>query len=383
MRVATVVLGVAVGSFWYWVNRAELGAFDGGFPADTSVDHGLAAIVGRIDRFAILLVDAPGAAGRDLLVFPLVALVLALGVVIGDRFRPRHALTFGAVVIAIGLAPVVLPWLARQLERVHVKVWTLAGRDDLAYVDIGRSITVSASNTSWYGPLGSLLMVGAIGLVVVAVRRRKLDRVALLFALAPVYWLVAYGALLAYQTAAGRFFMAPMALAAATWGITARYRALAWGVTAVAIAALGLAILNDAKRPSGLRLLEPGDEQSYFSTPRWAGQGEEVHAAELTRYVDEHVPVNATVALAITPSDPGYVFFGRGLDRRLVLLGAGTNDVADATWAFTSPGSARPKLCAGAWRTVSDRPQGWLVQRRILRPRAADPVGSAEAAPRF
>jgi hypothetical protein len=258
-----------------------------------------------------------------------------------------------------------LPTLATQLERVHVKVWTLAGRDDLAYVDIGRSITRSASNTSWYGPLGSLLVLGAIGAVAVAVRRHRVDRIALLFALAPAYWLVAYAALLAYQTAAGRFFMAPMALAAATWGTVARYRAVAWGVTAVAVAAVGLALLNDSKRPSGLRLLEANSRQSYFTTPRWAGQGEEVRAAELTRYLDEHVPGNATVALAITASDPGYVFFGRGLDRRLVLVEGGIRDVPDATWAFTSPGLGAPKLCDGAWDSLPERPQGWLVQRRI------------------
>lgn len=359
-----VALGVACGSFWYWVNRAQLGAFDGGFPAETSVGHGLADMVARIDRMAILFVDAPGAAGRDVLLFPLAALAIAVVVAVRARSHPRRALSAAGIVAAIGFAPMLLSALATQLERVHVKVWTLAGRDDLAYVDIGRSITLSASNTSWYGPLGSLLLIGAVAAVVVAVRRRRVDRLALLFALAPAYWLVAYGALLAYQTAAGRFFMAPMALAAATWGTVARYRAVAWGVTAVAVVAVGLALLNDAKRPSGIRLLEPTDRQSYFTTPRWAGQGEEARAAELTRYLDEHVPGDVTVALAITPNDPGFVFFGRGLDRRLVLVGGSGGDVPAATWAFTSP-SATDSLCDGAWMTLPERPQGWVVQRRI------------------
>ena len=365
VRCAAVVLGVACGSFWYWVNRSQTGAFDGGFPAETSVGHGLADMVARIDRMAILFVDAPGASGRDLLVFPLVAFGLAVVIAVRGRARPRRALPVAGVVVAIGLAPVLLPTAATQLERVHVKVWTLAGRDDLAYVDIGRSITRSASNTTWYGPLGSLLLVAAVGVVVVAVRRRRVDRIAVLFALAPAYWLVAYAALLAYQTAAGRFFMAPMALAAATWGTVARYRAVAWGVAAVAVVAVGLALLNDAKRPSGLRLLEPSDRQSYFTIPRWAGQGEEARVAELTRYLDEHVPGDATVALAITASDPGYVFFGRGLDRRLVLVGGSDRDVPGATWAFTSPIAGASPLCDGAWRTLPERPQGWLVQRRI------------------
>ena len=70
------------------------------------------------------------------------------------------------------------------------------------------------------------------------------------------------------------------------------------------------------------------------------------------------------MALAITASDPGFVFFGRGLDRRLVLVDGPDRDVPGATWAFTSPG-ATASLCAGAWRTLPESPQGWVVQQRI------------------
>ena len=60
-------------------------------------------------------------------------------------------------------------------------------------------------------------------------------------------------------------------------------------------------------------------------------------APALIRFVDERVPENARAAVAITASDPGYVFFGPRLDRRLDLLGRGAADTPKATWAFVSP----------------------------------------------
>ena len=122
VRCGAVVLGIACGSFWYWVNRAQLGSFDGGFPPDTSVGHGLAEMAARIDRMAILFVDAPGASGRDVLIFPLVALVIAVVIAVRGRSHPRRALPVAGIVVAIGLAPMLLSTLATQLERVHVKV---------------------------------------------------------------------------------------------------------------------------------------------------------------------------------------------------------------------------------------------------------------------
>jgi hypothetical protein len=94
-----------------------------------------------------------------------------------------------------------------------------------------------------------------------------------------------------------------------------------------------------------------------------------VHAPALIRYVDDRVPADATVAAAISASDSGYVLFGRGLDRRLVLLGSGATDAPDATWAFVSrEGRAQlaPNLCSG-WRRLDVAPNGWAVYRRAAR----------------
>ena len=91
-----------------------------------------------------------------------------------------------------------------------------------------------------------------------------------------------------------------------------------------------------------------------------------LHAPALIRFVDERVPENARAALAITASDPGYVFFGPRLDRRLDLLGRGAVDAPKATWAFVSPSgrsALAPRLC-GAWQRLAATPDRWAVYRR-------------------
>lgn len=363
-RAGAVVAGTAVGSFWYWVNRHQTGSFDGGFP-EIPVDHHPLAMLGRISRFTIELVDVAGARGADLYLYAVAAVLAGAAVALARRSRPREALVAGGLAAIVAVAPIALPETATLLERLHVKVFTTLGNEEVATLDIGRDIRRSASNFSWYGPLGSILLIASIAVVAWRYRRGRIDRLALLFVLAPAYWLVAFGASLYYQEFAGRFAMFPIALAAATWGLFLAWRPAAWGIVAIAVTAVGLAVLNDTKRPSGVRLLEPDPPTSYFRWPRWQAQGEEARAGALTRFIDETLPRDATVALAITPSDPGYLFFGPDLDRRLILVDPAVRDVPEADWVFASQHLDAPVLCAGAWQQLPDRPQDWRVYRRV------------------
>ena len=136
----------------------------------------------------------------------------------------------------------------------------------------------------------------------------------------------------------------------------------AWGLAAIGVTTLALAVLNDSKRPSGVPLLERPAPASYFAEPRWSAQGREVFVPELIRFVDERVPVDARIALGITPSDPGYVLLGPGL-RRFALASAEDVDRSLATWLFVSPSASAPRLCA-AWRRLPATPDRWAVFRR-------------------
>ena len=108
---------------------------------------------------------------------------------------------------------------------------------------------------------------------------------------------------------------------------------------------------------------------SYWTMPRWQAVGSEVHVPGLIRFVDGRVPSDASLALSITPSDPGFVLLGPRLDRRFELLDSGAGDAPDATWAFVSPSaraSLAPELC-GAWRPLDESPSDWSVYRRAER----------------
>jgi hypothetical protein len=364
-RLAAVLAGSTAGAYWYVVNWRQTGSWDGGFP-DEQAESGVAAALARGLRSAIQLVELPGAVGRDRWLYLVVALVFLVALLAALRARSIVGrLAYAAMAAVVVALPVLVPDLRRYLDQAYVDLWRAVGRDDLA-VSPGRDITLSTSNVTWYGPLGLILLVGGIALAAIAVRRGWAPRLAVLFALAPVYWIGMLAALLFYQDAAGRFLMAPMALAGATWGLVLRWRPLAWGLTGVAITAVALAVLNDSKRPSGVALLERPAPASYWSLPRWQAQGDELHVPDLVRFVDTRVPAAARVGLALTASDAGYPFFGPALDRRLDLLGAGARDAPAATWAFVSPSaaSAAPPALCGRWHPVGAALSGWRVYRR-------------------
>lgn len=367
-RLAAVLLGSAAGAYWYVVNWRHTGSWDGGFP-DEKGEPGVAAAVARGLRSALQLVELPGAVGRDRWLFAVSAAVLLVcltAVAVRRRPHGRAMIVAGAAAL-VALLPVLTPDVRRYLDQAFVDLWRAVGRDDLA-VSPGRDITLSASNVTWYGPLGAILLAGGIVLAWIAVRRRWIPWLGALLALAPAYWIVMLSALLFYQDAAGRFLMAPVALAGATWGLTVRWQPLAWGLVAVAVTAVGLAVLNDSKRPSGVALLERPAPASYWGKARAQAQGSELHVPDLIRFVDERVPADARVALGLTASDAGYVFFGPRLDRRLDLLRAGATDAPRASWAFVSPSARTVRsaaLCA-RWQRLAAEPSGWTVYRRAL-----------------
>jgi hypothetical protein len=187
---------------------------------------------------------------------------------------------------------------------------------------------------------------------------------ALFSVIAPAYWLVAFGALLFYQDWIGRFFSFPIALAAATWGIVLRWRPVAWGVVAIAGTTLFLSLATDAKRPSGLQLLEGGKPRSIWDTPRWTGVALRKDYDAPIRFLDQQIPNSADVGLAITPSDPVYPFFGRGLERHVRFVYEQDRDAPEGVnWVFVRPDHPS-SLCAQAWRVALRTKDGWRVMHR-------------------
>ncbi len=366
-RVVAIVAGSLVGGYWYVVNLVHTGSWSGGFVGYLPVDHGVAASVSRVTRFGIEFIDLTGAVGRDRWLYAIVAVVFVTGLLAFSLLAPkpgRAVVANAAIIVAVGLVPVGLLPLARLLARGYTKLWHVLGRDDLAAIDPGRDITRAASNYSWYGPLGLLVVIGGAVVVAYWTHRRRIDRLAALFALAPIYWLLAFSGLFFYQQYAGRFFVVPIALAASTLAFVLRVRPLAWGITAVAVTTLALALVNDEKRPAGIRLLEPQRRASIWTASRSVALSTDIHVSSLISYIDAELPANATVGLDVTPSDPPYIFFGPKLQRRLEFIGAAARDVPGAQWVFASPGATPPTLCKSIWQAVAAKPSSWNVYRR-------------------
>jgi hypothetical protein len=364
-RLVAVVVGSVAGAFWYAVNLAETHTWDGHVSEEFNVDRGLVPVAARTTRIAILFIDLSGANGRDRWLYGIAALVvLVVAAVLFLRVRTRRTLVAGGVAAVVAAVPLALLPFEHRLIRAYFKFWDLVGHRDLGNLDSGRDITKSASNFSWYGPLGSVLLVAAAVLVIREVRSRRLDRMALFSVIAPAYWLVAFSALLFYQDWIGRFFAFPIVLAAATWGIVLRWRPVAWGVAAIAGTTLLLSLANDAKRPSGLPLLEGGKPRSIWNTPRWTGVALRDDYDAPIRYLDQQIPDSADVGLAITPSEPVYPFFGRGLDRHVRFVYERDRDAPKGVnWVFIRPDHPS-SLCAEAWSVVLRTKDGWRIMHR-------------------
>ena len=364
-RLLAVAVGTVLGAFWYVVNLKETGTWDGHVSEGYRIDHGPLALIALTMRLGIEFIDVSGASGRDRWLYAIsAAVILAIAGVVFMRSRRRMTLALGGVAALVALVPLALFPIEHKLIRAYFKIWQFADRPDLANIDTGRDITKSASNFSWYGPLGSLLLVFAGVLAVLAVKRGRLDRLACVCVLAPFYWLVAYSLLVFYHDWIGRYFAATFVLAAATWGIVLRWRPIAWGVVAVACTTLLLTLANDAKRPSGLPLLERDKPRSVWTTPRWTGVALRKDYDAPIRYLDQQIPDSADVGLSITTSDPVYPFFGRGLERRVRFVFKGDRDAPiGVDWVFVRP-DLQTSLCQAAWTTVQRTAYGWRIMHR-------------------
>jgi hypothetical protein len=135
-------------------------------------------------------------------------------------------------------------------------------------------------------------------------------------------------------------------------------------VVAIAGTTLFLSLANDAKRPSGLQLLEGGKPRSIWHTPRWTGVALRDDYDAPIRYLDQQIPDSADVGLAITPSEPVYPFFGRRLERHVRFVYERDRDAPEGVnWVFVRP-DLPSALCAAAWSVALRTKDGWRIMHR-------------------
>lgn len=366
---ASGVCGLVLGAPWYLLNLAETGSLDGGLSedADQRQTLSLLEVATTLRRHLYSLLDFSGTRALDLTdLYGIAAVaVLAVGLVVAIlRRRPRVAVVgLGAALVVF--SPRLLLAAADAGMHVWVKWWVVLGRRDIADADASwQPQTAADAGLSWYGPLGAILLVGALGLAIARRRRGTGGWAQVVLAGAPLLLILLLSVTISWDPWRGRLLAFAFVLSAATWGLVLGQRWLAWGVVALAVVTLPLALLDSFGRPAGLTWLD--QDRSVWATPReslleWRmeeGSGT-VQASRIVR----HVAAGETVAIAPLPGDVLYPLLDPSGERRTLLVRIDGGRVPDgAGWLVVAPGS-RVERC-GRWRRVADR-GGWLVERRV------------------
>jgi Dolichyl-phosphate-mannose-protein mannosyltransferase len=222
----------------------------------------------------------------------------------------------------------------------------------------------SGPGTSWYGPLGVLLVIPLSIVFAVRWALRKASRVEGLLALSlPLYLLVTA---LAYRyTSQGRFFITPILLTLPLAAVLYRRRRLAALVAAVAAVTFLFALAYDLEKPTGLagttaiwHLDRPAAQSLVFGTG----------VAGLIRAVDR-LPAAEDIGVDAKQVYFGYALYGPTLRRGLVPLG-GRDPVAGAERLGLHAiyvGSDVPVATAPAWIAERFVGAGTLLVRRSAR----------------
>jgi hypothetical protein len=375
LRLATLAGGTIAGSYWYVLNIVETGRVFG----DTSAFRGLTSVFSPRENLYSLVglaldsIDVSGARGADILLYPAAALVAGVCLALtGRRSRSREWIGV-AVAMALIASPVLLHVLAVDLGKpLLVRVLHGLGNPP-AYIPPSGNPTLSptlASDTgSWFGPVGFVLALGVAAGVLLLVRRGAIPRVAELFALAPLAWVVLVGSSLTYLPWQGRFFLFPMALSASLWGSLLRAPQVAWAAAVLGAVTASLTLVHYAEKPSGLRLVDRDPVQSVWGMSRWQAQSLELHPPPIgqeLRFIQEHVPPDESIALAIGDNDYGYPMFDPHFRRHVGLVPFGSSAAQfQSEWLVANPVRA-PEIDTSCWRAMF-RSQAGTVFRRAAR----------------
>ena len=368
---AIVLLGIALGAVWYLLNLLHTGALEGGLTADAGQVPDRAPLPVLTRSFQLLLdaLELPGAAPpRNMYLYAACATVTAA--VAGMAFLRRRPSWFGLLVAAalIVATPLLVSTGGRGATWAWRSGWDALGREDVANrVAPFELPTLSDSSTTWFGPVGALLTVVGLVLAARSVRDGRALRVSL--AAAPLLFVPILATAIVYDPWRGRFFVFPMALAAASWGIVRRSRPLTWAVTGVTITTSILVLANSFTKPPGIRLLAPATSPSVFGEPRWRVQTWTRiydNTNEVVRFVEEHVPASASIGLRLRPDDFAYPYFGAGRRRTVDLLSTGAPVPGDVAWIVVAPGKDVPR-CEADWQTSFETESGFRVLQRTGR----------------
>ena len=357
-----LVTGSAVGGYWLVVNLVNTGSIDAGASdaLEQSPDRSPDAVIARTTRLLVHFADSL-ALERDVVLFLIVGALVIVAALVSDRPPLRRSLL---VVLGIGLVasiPVAMRTLGDLLLRAHEKIWLTLGSRDLAFLDDNRDQHSPSTVFSYFGSLGFVLIAAGIVLGVIAVRRRAAPPVTLALATAPIVFALLLSIAIAYDPFRGRFFLFPVALASATWGLALRHRWLAWGATAIAVVTVPLSFVHSTEKPFDHSIFDRGESSSVWGRSRenvqtWLRQD---GTAEVVDFFARE-PQSGRVGLRVGPDDWIYPYFGRTVEREVVFVPDGPIDPA-LDWLVVS--RDREGEPGARWSLALQTDDGWRVYR--------------------
>jgi Glycosyltransferase family 87 len=367
--------GALLGSYWYLLNLHRHGAFDGNLAdrADQIPEHSLLEIVTTLRRLGLQLLDLAGTRGSDVAVYLVAGLVLLVASIVArSRGRDARPLLYAAPAVAV--LPIALEVVGGTAVEVHQFVWSALGRDDVAFAVPTQfeASSLAHSTSSWYGPLGAVVSLGALVPGVVGLRRGRVGRLAVVFAAAPLLSIAGLALAVVWDPHRGRFLMLAVLMATAAWALTYRIRPIAWATAAVGVVAASLTMLHLEGKPSGVELFEHAPPPSVVPDETVWGQSRVAVQSllrfgdpetEVLAFVDGQVPEEDTVGLAPRANDFLSPYFGRELSRTVRLVRPEAGVGADVEWLVLGP-EAQDAACAADWQRVFDS-GGWRVDRRV------------------
>jgi len=374
-RLVAIGVGAAAGSYWYLVNLVESGRLLGDRP-DTDLlalgalrENLLAAFARILDAFDLSGAEStdrfvlPNLADSDVLAYALAAVVLAAGLAAASLVTRRPGRRLGLAAGAIALLPLLVAPVGYGLWRVFAKAHDLLdGRDEALPAGEWPPQTTASESLSWFGPLGLFLVAGAGIASVVLYRRRALPGLALVLAAAPPAWLVLFSLAIEYDIWQGRFFVYPVALSAALWGLALRAVPLAWAAVAIGATTVVLSFVNSLEKSMGVQLFADRSTESVWELGRWQTQALlRPELAPVLRYLELRMPEDAPIALALGEDDYGYPAFGPQLEHEIELVSRGEDSNAEWLVAARERVGEIDPTC---WQTRLESDGGTVFERR-------------------
>jgi len=348
-RASTVAIAagaLVLGSGWYLLNVVQTGAVEGhlaGGRTNEVAAHGLPRLIANIVRLLVDFVEAPGAGGWWVLAYLGSAVVAAAW-----AWRVRRGAVASTWTAAVALVPLVVVGVAPLAKRGYQWIFFHLGRPELGTLDQDRGSVGASALASFYGPLGVLLVLAGLALPFAASKLGvRVPRALYVCGVAPVVGVVLVGATVGYDAFLGRYFMFPVALAAAAGALLLQVRPVAWGAVAIAATTVFLALRAYDEKPFDV-----------WGKPRWWVQtkvaGRTNGERDVIRFAAQSIPSHASIALDLRSTDWSYPFFGPHLTRTVRLVPT-TERVG---WLVVAPTRPSPPK---RWNRVFATGDGWRV----------------------